>query len=754
MTDQIPIAIQNEFTILNKNIKYPTYPDDEFQNSISEDTNLNNYSEENKKKAFNEFFTTFKSCKDSTYEIIKNNTHNIQEYCASLNEKTMNYIFCFYILEKLAVLTKNKYFEEKIKGNMKKELFCDDMMYECCNLNEEFSILYKKEFKEQKDVNKITQVFNPSIERYNKLLKSKNKIGNIYIRMIKYIHKYIFIPLEEEIEKFKKIEIFHEDNYFKTNINEENEIILLNLILQYKKLLYLYLAFYNSSNLDENDIFNLEESSQEWQNLEKILCRIVPKNAEELKERMVNTRGNPDLLLSLISNIQNNDSTTSIIFSGFKNFLYYKSNDNRSKIDSKKFQIINGVEGFLKMKYMMKKFKYFFTKMLPGIEFRRKIYVKKELPPINKNYIEKLINFMKGENNPMNSDRYPEDTEPIPEDNNNNKNKIIGSLPIIFRDKVPNKKIKRNYVSVTILHTEKIYFKDEKDESMLASFYSLFGKEEQKQINNKFRKNTIMIYIHGGGFIGSSTLLHERYLRNWSNCLNIPIFGINYSLAPEYPYPEALNDVYQVYMWILNNAKNELNMEIKHIIVSGDSAGANLTLGLNHLLTVIKEFDDLFGKDIILPELILAHYPTTYVNLNNCSNSFLLSLNTQMISINAMKLMYNQYVVKYENEEDDPFLNPIKINDFILDRIKNKIRLFFGSADVLRGDSIRYLNIFSEYNNKPNCKNVINIRGYDFIYLGHGFNGQSEDIKQIGRNVIFPEIEDYLLSIEPQLNNQ
>jgi acetyl esterase/lipase len=757
MTEQIPYAIQNEFTIVNKNIKFPTYPDDEFQNSISEDTNLNNYTEENKKKAYNDFFTTFTNCKNSTYEIVEKNLHNMHEYCAGLNEKSMKYIFYFYILEKFATLSKIQFFGEKCTENDKKELFLDDMLYECCNLNEVFSQLYKKEFKEKNDINKITQLFNPMIEKYNKLLKIKTKIGNIYIRMIKYIHKYIFLPLEEELEKFKKIEVFNEDNYFKTNLNEENEINLLNIIIYYNKLLYLDFAFYNTCILDEKDIFNLEESSKEWQNLEKILFRIVPKNVEELKNKMAERKRSPDLFFSIISNTQMSDSTASIFFSGFKNLLYYKTYDNRSKIDSKRYQIINDIEGILKLKDMMKKFKYIFIKILPSIEFRRKIYVKKELPTINRNYIEKLINFMKGEMIPINSERSPEDSERVPEDNNKNKIEIDGSLPIIYRDKVPYKTIKRNYVSVTILHTEKIYFKDETNEGMLSSFFNYFKKDDeqkQKQINNIFKKNTIMIAIHGGGFIGSSTLLHERYLRKWSKYLNIPIFGINYSLAPEYPYPEALNDVYQAYMWIIKNAKNELNMDIKHIIVSGDSAGANLALGLNHLLIAIKGFDVELGKDIILPELILGQYPTTYVNPKNCSDSFLISLNTNMINISSMKYMYNKYVVKYENEDEDPFLNPIKINDYILDRINNRIRLFFGSADVLRGDSIRYLNVISEYNNRPNCKNIINIRGYDFIYLDHGFNGQSEDIQQIGRNVLFPEIEDYLDSIKPQLINQ
>ena len=658
----------------------------------------------------------------------------------------MNYIFYFYLLEKFIFLTEKKYYKIELDENLKKELFFNDMVKEL-NLNENFSLLYKKEFKNQEEINKIIKIFEPMFEMYNKLLKHENEIGNILLRAIKFLHKYVFIPFEEELNKFKKIEKFHEDSYFKSKINEENEIILLNLILYFKNILYYNYAFYNSALLDKNDISNLNENTNEWNNLEKIFFRIIPKNAEIINKKKIESRKNPDIGFSIMSNINYNDSATTLVASGLKNLVYYKANENKKKIDSKKFQIKNSLENAKELFGLFKKFKYIFTKMIPSIEFRRKIYVKKELPPITRSHIEKLINFMKGEKSPVNSSQ------------NININSNIENLPIIFRDKVIDKKIKRNYVSLTILNNEKLYFKDEKKENnnnMFSSFFNYFKKDEEEnlinennQIINKFRKNTILIAIHGGGFIASSTLLHERYLRKWATILNIPIFGINYSLAPKYKYLEALNDVYQAYMWILNHAKDELNMDIKHIILSGDSAGGNLALGLNNLLIVMKEYESgtELGKQIILPELVSTQYPVTYFNLKNFSNSFILSLHNNMLNVKGMKFMYDQYVEKYELEDEDPFLNPVKINNFILDRTTNKIRIFFGTEDVLRGDSVKLLNVFSKYNNREDKKNKINIRGYEILYFGHGFNGFNEEIQQIGRNIIFPEIEEFLNSI-------
>ena len=80
--------------------------------------------------------------------------------------------------------------------------------------------------------------------------------------------------------------------------------------------------------------------------------------------------------------------------------------------------------------------------------------------------------------------------------------------------------------------------------------------------------------------------------------------------------------------------------------------------------------------------------------------------------------------------------------------MKNKIRIFFGTEDVLRGDGLRLLNLFSKFNNREeNLKNKIDARGYEIIYFGHGFNGFNEEIQQIGRKLIFPEIEEFLKSL-------
>ncbi|KOX80857.1 Hormone-sensitive lipase [Melipona quadrifasciata] len=108
--------------------------------------------------------------------------------------------------------------------------------------------------------------------------------------------------------------------------------------------------------------------------------------------------------------------------------------------------------------------------------------------------------------------------------------------------------------------------------------------------------NELIIHCHGGGFVAQTSLSHETYLRNWAINLGIPILSIDYSLAPEAPFPRALEEVLYAYAWTLNHASTLLGSTAQKIIFAGDSAGANLNLGvtLKCLQLNIRKPDGIF----------------------------------------------------------------------------------------------------------------------------------------------------------------
>ena len=84
--------------------------------------------------------------------------------------------------------------------------------------------------------------------------------------------------------------------------------------------------------------------------------------------------------------------------------------------------------------------------------------------------------------------------------------------------------------------------------------------------------NKLIVYLHGGCFVLGSIQSHQAMVSHVSEALQTPIFFIEYSLAPEHPFPAALNDVFSVYKHLL------LEYPEKDIIFMGDSAGSGLTL--------------------------------------------------------------------------------------------------------------------------------------------------------------------------------
>ncbi|XP_037293343.1 hormone-sensitive lipase isoform X2 [Manduca sexta] len=85
----------------------------------------------------------------------------------------------------------------------------------------------------------------------------------------------------------------------------------------------------------------------------------------------------------------------------------------------------------------------------------------------------------------------------------------------------------------------------------------------------------VLFHCHGGGFVAQSSKSHETYLRDWAAKLNVPILSVDYSLAPQAPFPRALEEVFYAYCWMLNNFK-AIGTTGKRIVFAGDSAGANL----------------------------------------------------------------------------------------------------------------------------------------------------------------------------------
>jgi acetyl esterase/lipase len=90
---------------------------------------------------------------------------------------------------------------------------------------------------------------------------------------------------------------------------------------------------------------------------------------------------------------------------------------------------------------------------------------------------------------------------------------------------------------------------------------------------------SVILYLHGGAWVLGWYDNHRVLAAHIGRASRSRVLAVDYRLAPEHPYPAALDDCLTAYRWLLNDGINP-----KHIVIAGDSVGANLTLAV--LLTL------------------------------------------------------------------------------------------------------------------------------------------------------------------------
>ena len=84
-----------------------------------------------------------------------------------------------------------------------------------------------------------------------------------------------------------------------------------------------------------------------------------------------------------------------------------------------------------------------------------------------------------------------------------------------------------------------------------------------------------LLFFHGGGYCSGSILSHRRMVTEAGRACGARALAIGYRLAPEHPYPAALDDALAAWRFLRADG-----VEARRIVVGGDSAGAGLTLAL------------------------------------------------------------------------------------------------------------------------------------------------------------------------------
>ncbi len=92
-------------------------------------------------------------------------------------------------------------------------------------------------------------------------------------------------------------------------------------------------------------------------------------------------------------------------------------------------------------------------------------------------------------------------------------------------------------------------------------------------------RSRVLLFFHGGGYCSGSIVSHRRLVTEAGRAAAIRTLAVAYRLAPEHPFPAALDDALTAWRFLLKQG-----IAASHIAVGGDSAGGGLTVALiNHL---------------------------------------------------------------------------------------------------------------------------------------------------------------------------
>jgi len=161
----------------------------------------------------------------------------------------------------------------------------------------------------------------------------------------------------------------------------------------------------------------------------------------------------------------------------------------------------------------------------------------------------------------------------------------------------------------------------------------------------------VLVFFHGGGWVIGNIEMVDGLCRSLANASGCIVVSVDYRLAPEHPFPAAVDDAYCATSWVAANAAG-FGGDPWRIAVGGDSAGGNLA-------AVVAQM----ARDRGRPELKfqLLVYPATDAACDtpSCGEN----ADGYFLTRDAMLWFRNHYLPS-EDDRSNPYASPLRAGDF------------------------------------------------------------------------------------------
>lgn len=189
----------------------------------------------------------------------------------------------------------------------------------------------------------------------------------------------------------------------------------------------------------------------------------------------------------------------------------------------------------------------------------------------------------------------------------------------------------------------------------------------------------VFVWAHGGGWILGSKNTENNFttrVAEWAKCC---VVSVGYRLAPENPYPDCLEDFWDVLLWIHNNAE-VLNVNIERVAIGGSSAGGNIAGVVAHQYAE-SGLPSLKFQMLLVPVTDNTAGPKTHLSWRE--NEFSPQLPA------AKMLVYRDYYLPHDSLWSQPEASPFFFPDESFARLPPSL-IVSASADVLRTENEQY----------------------------------------------------------------
>ena len=230
----------------------------------------------------------------------------------------------------------------------------------------------------------------------------------------------------------------------------------------------------------------------------------------------------------------------------------------------------------------------------------------------------------------------------------------------------------------------------------------------------------IYLHIHGGGWVLGRAHLQDPRNEEIANACSAVVISVDYRLAPEHPYPAALDDCEAAAVWVVENAKSEYGVD--NLAIGGESAGGHLAATTLIRMRDKHDFTGFSGANLVYGVYDLSMTPSQ----RNWGDRLLI-LNTPI-----MDWFYDHFVPA--DLRRDPDVSPLYAD------LSNLPPALFtiGTLDPLLDDTLfMYLRWVAAGNEAELA-----------VYPGgpHGFDGHPTKLAQSARDRMNKAIKTYLNS--------